>query len=140
MQSKLWLLTSVLALSACDNSMKDIPDPSAAQAQAAEVAYNDLRDGKFEDFLAHLEPELQTHFKENEKIMKKFSHQIPKGEYKSKTLLIKQVQESTAEPSQFKVSYEIAYPKNLVQYDVSFDKPNGNTKIRNFNIQVFGGS
>jgi hypothetical protein len=36
------------------------------------------------------------------------------------------------------VSYEIAYPKNLVQYDVSFDQPNGSTKIRNFNIQVFG--
>lgn len=140
MQKRIWLLTTVLALAACDRNIKEIPDPSPAQTKAAEVAYDDLRDGKFEDFLAHLEPELQAHFKENEKIMKKFSHQIPKGQYKSKTLLIKKIEESTAAPSQYKVSYEIAYPKNLVQYDVSFDQPNGSTKIRNFNIQVFGGS
>ena len=139
MQGKIWLLTSVLALTAC-GSNNDVADPSAEQAKAAEIAYNDLRDGKFDEFLGHLEPELQSHFKENEKIMKKFSHQIPKGDYKSKTLLIKKIEEDTSKSKQFKVSYEIAYPKNLVQYDVSFDQPNGSTQIRNFNIQVFGGS
>ncbi|ANF82197.1 DUF3887 domain-containing protein [Acinetobacter sp. NCu2D-2] len=128
-----------LALAAC-NPMKDIPNPSSAQEKAAEVAYNDLRDGKFVEFLQHLEPELQAYLQDNEKIMKKFSHQIPKGAYKSKALMVKEITKSTSSPVQYRVSYEIAYPKNLVQYDVSFDKPNGSTKIRNFNIQVFGGS
>lgn len=141
MQTKLWCLASVIALNGCsNNNMKDVPNPSVAQEQAAETAYADLRDGKFDDFLNHLEPELQTHFQDNAKIMKKFSHQIPKGEYKSKTIMIKEIQESTDQPNQYRVSYEISYPKNLVQYDVSFDKPNGSSKIRNFNIQVFGGS
>ena len=72
--------------------------------------------------------------------MKRFSRWIPQGEYKSKSLRTKQIEEATNQPSQYKVSYEIAYPNNLVQYDVSFDKPNGSDKIRNFNIQVFGES
>lgn len=140
MHIKLCCVATVLALSGCSNSMKDIANPSAAQEQAAEMAYRNLRDGQFDDFLTHLEPELAAHFQDNQKIMKKFAREIPKGEYKSKTLMVKQIEKSTAAPSQYKVSYEIAYPKNLVQYDVSFDQPNGSTKIRNFNIQVFGGS
>jgi len=83
---------------------------------------------------------LQTQFKDNEKLMKRFSRSIPQGEYKSKTLMTKEIEEATNQPGQYKVSYEIAYPENLVQYDVSFDKPNGSNKIRNFNIQVFGES
>ena len=139
MLKKLSLLGSVVLLSACDNTSTDIPDPSPEQAKAAEVAYVDLRDGKYDDFLAHLAPELQTYFKENEKTMKKFSREIPKDDYKSKTLMVKTIEEGTDSKGQYKVSYEIAYPKNLVQYDVSFDQPNGQAEIKNFNIRVYGG-
>ena len=111
-------------------------DPSLEQTTAAEVAYQDLRKGHFDEFLNHLDPKLQSHFQENPKLMQKFSRVIPQGDYKSKTLMVK----SFDQRSEFKVSYEIAYPGNLVQYDVSFDKPNGSTKIHNLNIRVFGGS
>ncbi|WP_216938174.1 MULTISPECIES: DUF3887 domain-containing protein [unclassified Acinetobacter] len=139
MKTKLMSLAAVLALSGC-NSVDNIPNPSPEQERSAELAYEDLRDGKYEEFLNHLEPQLQVQFKDNEKLMKRFSRSIPQGEYKSKTLMTKQIEEATNQPGQYKVSYEIAYPNNLVQYDVSFDKPNGSDKIRNFNIQVFGKS
>lgn len=139
MQKTLCLLGSAFLLSACNGSGDDIPDPSPEQAKAAEVAYIDLRDGKYDDFLAHLAPELQSYFKENEKTMKKFSREIPKDDYKSKTLMVKKIDEGSDATGQYKVSYEIAYPKNLVQYDVSFDQPNGRAEIQNFNIRVYGG-
>lgn len=139
MKTKLMLLASAVALSGC-NSMDNIPDPSPEQEKAARLAYEDLRDGKYDEFLDHLEPQLQTQFKDNEKLMKRFSRSIPQGEYKSKTLMTKEIEEATNQLGQYKVSYEIVYPENLVQYDVSFDKPNGSNKIRNFNIQVFGES
>ncbi|WP_216938160.1 DUF3887 domain-containing protein [Acinetobacter sp. BY484] len=139
MKTKLMLLAAALALSGC-NSMDNIPNPSLEQEKAAQLAYEDLRDGKYDEFLDQLEPQLQAQFKDNEKLMKRFSRSIPQGEYKSKTLMTKQIEEATNQPGQYKVSYEIAYPNNLVQYDVSFDKPNGSDKIRNFNIQVFGKS
>ncbi len=139
MKTKLMLLAAAVALSGC-NSMDNIPNPSPEQEKAAQLAYEDLRDGKYEEFLDQLEPQLQIQFKDNEKLMKRFSRSIPQGEYKSKTLMTKEIEEATNQPGQYKVSYEIAYPENLVQYDVSFDKPNGSNKIRNFNIQVFGES
>ncbi|MEX5379506.1 DUF3887 domain-containing protein [Acinetobacter towneri] len=139
MKTKLMLLAAAVALSGC-NSMDNIPDPSPEQEKAAQLAYEDLRDGKYDEFLDQLEPQLQTQFKDNEKLMKRFSRSIPQGEYKSKTLMTKEIEEATNQLGQYKVSYEIAYPENLVQYDVSFDKPNGGNKIRNFNIQVFGES
>ena len=139
MKTKLMLLAAAVALSGC-NSMDNIPDPSPEQEKAAQLAYEDLRDGKYDEFLDQLGPQLQTQFKDNEKLMKRFSRSIPQGEYKSKTLMTKEIEEATNQLGQYKVSYEIAYPENLVQYDVSFDKPNGSNKIRNFNIQVFGES
>lgn len=139
MKTKIKLLAAAVALSGC-NSMDNIPDPSPEQEKAAQLAYEDLRDGKYDEFLDQLEPQLQTQFKDNEKLMKRFSRSIPQGEYKSKTLMTKEIEEATNQLGQYKVSYEIAYPENLVQYDVSFDKPNGSNKIRNFNIQVFGES
>ena len=139
MKTKLMLLAAAVALTGC-NSMDNIPNPSPEQEKAAQLAYEDLRDGKYEEFLDQLEPQLQTQFKDNEKLMKRFSRSIPQGEYKSKTLMTKEIEEAINQPGQYKVSYEIAYPENLVQYDVSFDKPNGGNKIRNFNIQVFGES
>lgn len=138
MKTRLMLLSAAIALSGCNNAMDSMPDPSPEQEKAAQVAYEDLRDGKYDEFLAQLEPKLQAEFQNNEKIMKRFSRSIPQGEYKSKTLMTKEIEEATNQLGQYKVSYEIAYPENLVQYDVSFDKPNGSTKIRNFNIQVFG--
>src|SRR5690606_36650222 len=114
--------------------------PSPEQEQAAQLAYEDLRDGKYDEFLEQLEPQLQTQYKDNEKLMKLFSRSIPKGAYKSKTLMTKQIEEAANQPGQYNISYEIAYPNNLVQYDVSFDQPNGSNKIRNINIQVFGES
>ena len=139
MKTKLMLLAAAVALTGC-NSMDNIPNPRPEQEKAAQLAYEDLRDGKYEEFLDQLEPQLQTQFKDNEKLMKRFSRTMPQGEYKSKTLMTKEIEEATNQPGQYKVSYEIAYPENLVQYDVSFDKPNGSNKIRNFNIQVFGES
>lgn len=134
MKSKLLLIGSICSLLGCQQT-QPVADPSAAQQQSAHSAYIDLRDGKFDAFMQHLEPELQTHFQSNEKLMRKFSKAIPEGEYKSHTLMTKQVDEAG---KQYKVSYEYAYPKNLVQYDVSFDQAGGSTKIRNLNIQVFG--
>ena len=130
-------LGSAFVLSACGLEQSTVADPSPAQVHAADVAYQDLRDGKFDAFLAQITPELQQQFQDNPKVMKKFSHSIPQGEYKSKTLMVKNVV-ANAQGSEFKVSYEIAYPNNLVQYDVSFDAPNGSDKIQNFNIRVFG--
>lgn len=138
MQTKLIFLAAAVALSGCNNSMDKIPNPGPEQEQAAQAAYEDLRDGKYDEFLAHLEPRLQAEFKNNEKLMKRFSRSIPQGEYKSKTLMRKDIKENAGQLSEYKVSYEIAYPNNLVQYDVSFDQPKGSSKIRNLNIQVFG--
>ena len=58
--------------------------------------------------------------------------------------MTKKIEQQANQGKQYKISYEIAYPKNLVQYDVSFDAvANSATttqqpKIRNLNIQVFG--
>ena len=82
----------------------------------------------------YLDPKLQAHFEQNPKILKKFATAIPKDVIKSKTLMTKRMEN----PQEYTVSYEISYPKNLVQYDVSFNQPNGSTKINNINIQVFG--
>ena len=130
------ILASAVLLSAC--GQQQVADPSAAQEQAALAAYNDLKAGQFDAFLAHLTPDLQKEFQDNPKVMKKFSYSIPDSELKSKTLMVKSMVTQTNQPSEFKVSYEMAYPKNLVQYDVSFDKPNGSPQIQNFNIRVYG--
>lgn len=140
MMKNYWFGPLILGLTACTQQGAQLEDPSAAQAQVAEAAYNELRDGNYDVFLSHLKPELQQYFKDNQKVMKKFSHAIPEGAYKSKTLLVKKMETPAGKPQEFKVSYEIAYPNNLVQYDVSFDRPNGDTQIQNFNIRVFGES
>ena len=55
MKIKLMLLAVALALSGC-NSMENIPNPSPEQEKAAQLAYEDLRDGKYDEFLDQLEP------------------------------------------------------------------------------------
>ena len=132
MKTQLWACAAVLGFVGC-TQQPDLPDPNAAQVQAADAAYQDLSQRDFEGFIEHLDPALQTYFAENPKVLRKFASSIPKDQIKSKTLMSKQMQSET----EYKVSYEIAYPKNLVQYDVSFDQPNGSAKINNINIQVF---
>ena len=132
MKTQLLALSAVLALVGC--GQQDLADPSAAQVQAADAAYQDLSQRDFEKFVQHLDPKLQSYFAENPKVLRKFASAIPKDTMKSKTIMSK----SMPNVNEYKVSYEIAYPKNLVQYDVSFDQPNGSAKINNINIQVFG--
>lgn len=132
MKTQLLACGAVLALAGC--GQQDLADPSPAQAQAAEAAYQDLSQRDFEKFVQHLDPKLQAHFTENPKLLKKFASSIPKETIKYKKIMSK----SMPNAGEYKVSYEIAYPKNLVQYDVSFDKPSGSEKITNINIQVFG--
>lgn len=138
MKTKLMLLAGLTLLAGCGQNSDQVPNPSAAQEQAAEDAYSDLRDRKYDEFLSHLDPELKQYFQENQKTMRQFSYAIPEGEYKSKTLMVKKFEQSSGKSSEYKVSYEIAYPGNLVQYDVSFDKPNGSSTIQNFYIRVYG--
>lgn len=133
MKIQLLALSTALALLGC-GQQQDLPDPSAEQVQAADAAYQDLSQRDFEKFVQHLDPKLQVYFEENPKVLKKFASAIPKDSMKSKTIMKKTMQSA----AEYKVSYEIAYPKNLVQYDVSFDKPQGSPKINNINIQVFG--
>jgi len=63
MKVKYAVLASVLALGGCDQfgkkAMDSLPDPSPQQAQAAQEAYDDLREQNFEQLMAHLEPELK---------------------------------------------------------------------------------
>ena len=133
MNIKLWAISSLVGLVGCAEQ-QNLADPSAAQVQAAEAAYQDLSARNFEQFMQHLDPKLQAYFQENPRVLKKFASAIPKEHIKSKALMSKRMQSE----AEYKVSYEIAYPKNLVQYDVSFDRPNGSTQINNINIQVFG--
>lgn len=136
------LLASVLALSGCDKlgqqAMNALPDPSASQAQAAQGAYDDLRAQNFDQLMTRLEPELQAKFDGNEKQMHKFARGLPKAEYKTKKIVAKNMVKSTGQPSKYTVTYEYAYEKNLVQYDVSFDQAGGSDKIRDLSVSVFG--
>ncbi len=136
------LLASVLALSGCDKlgqqAMNALPDPSTSQAQAAQGAYDDLRAQNFDQLMTRLEPELQAKFNGNEKQMHKFARGLPKAEYKTKKIVAKKMVKSTSQPSKYTVTYEYAYEKNLVQYDVSFDKAGGSDKIRDLSVSVFG--
>ena len=142
MKFKYAVLASVLALSGCDKlgqqAMNAIPDPSAQQAQAAQAAYDDLRAQNFELLMTRLEPELQARFSANEKEMHKFARGLPKENYKTKKIVAKNAVKATGQPSKYTVTYEYGYDKNLVQYDVSFDKAGGSTKIRDLSVSVFG--
>lgn len=138
------ICATILSLAGCGQVQDNVPEPTEAQQQVAFSAYTDLQKGQYEQFLSHLEPELQQYFQENQRVMKKFTSAIPKDTERSRTLMIKKIEHQANHSQQYKVSYEIAYPKNLVQYDVSFDEginaltAKNQPKIRNLNIQVFG--
>lgn len=138
MKMKVILCASMFSMFGCQPKDQNLADPTLVQEQAAQVAYDDLRARDFDGFLKHVDPELQMYFHENPKLLKKFAQSIPQDQMKSKTLMRKSMEQDKNKQTQYKVSYEIAYPDNLVQYDVSFDQPNGSAQIRNINIQVFG--
>jgi hypothetical protein len=144
MKTKVLLLSSMLLLSGCEKIgqkvLNSMPDPSEKQAQVAQKAYDDLKDGNFEQFYTYLEPDLKAEFQKNEKELRKFSQGIPKQVFSSKKIVAKNIEKGTNKPSIYKVTYEYGYEnKNLVQYDVSFDKAGGSEKIRDLNVSVFGG-
>ncbi|WP_180065022.1 DUF3887 domain-containing protein [Acinetobacter sp. YH16037] len=143
MKANFLLLGCVIALSGCDQigqkALNAIPDPSAEQTEVAQAAYDQLREGNFEKLYTYFEPELKAKFEQNEKELRKFAQGIPKQDYSRKNIVAKHIEKSTEKPSLYTVTYEYGYTnKNLVQYDVSFDKPAGSNKIRDFNISVFG--
>lgn len=126
----------------CDNIGKQaldaIPNPSAAQEKVAQISYDQLREGDFDALSTHLEPTLKKYLLNNQKKMLKFSKALPKGAYRSKKIVAKSIEKDSSMPSIYKVTYEYRYEYNLVQYDVSFDRPNGSTLIRNLDVQIFG--
>ena len=138
MKIKYVALASMIALVGCSGT--SLPDPSEQQALVAQKAYDDLRLEKFDDLMNHLEPELQHYFKNNERELHKFSRNLPKVDYRTRKIVAKNQQEDSAKPSKYTVTYEYGYEKNLVQYDVSFDKASGSSKIRDLNVSVFGES
>ena len=143
MKLKYFAVVSLLALSGCDQigqkALNTIPDPSQEQAQVAQAAYDELRTGNFDQLYTYFEPELKAKFVQNEKELRKFARGIPNQEYSRKNIVAKHIEKATDKPSLYTVTYEYGYTnKNLVQYDVSFDKPAGSSKIRDFNISVFG--
>lgn len=143
MKLKYFAVVSLLALSGCDQigqkALNAIPDPSQEQAQVAQAAYDELRTGNFDQLYTYFEPELKAKFVQNEKELRKFARGIPNQEYSRKNIVAKHIEKATDKPSLYTVTYEYGYTnKNLVQYDVSFDKPAGSSKIRDFNISVFG--
>ena len=143
MKANFLLLGCIIALSGCDQigqkALNAIPDPSQEQAQVAQAAYDELRAGNFDQLYTYFEPELKAKFVQNEKELRKFARGIPNQEYSRKNIVAKHIEKATDKPSLYIVTYEYGYTnKNLVQYDVSFDKPAGSSKIRDFNISVFG--
>ena len=143
MKANFLFLGCIIALSGCDQigqkALNAIPDPSAEQTVVAQAAYDQLREGNFEKLYTYFEPELKAKFEQNEKELRKFARGIPKQDYSRKNIVAKHIEKSTEKPSLYTVTYEYGYTnKNLVQYDVSFDKPVGSNKIRDFNISVFG--
>jgi len=142
MKIKLVALSTVIFLASCDqigkNALNSVPDPSVEQEQVAQTAYDHLRHSEFELLTENFAPELKAKFNENGKELKKFARALPKEDYKSKKIVAKHFEEGKSQPSQYKVSYEYAYPKNLVQYDISFDQAGGSTKIQDINVQIFG--
>lgn len=145
MKAKLLVLSCVLALTACDKlgqqALDSIPNPSPAQEQVAQQAYQAFTQGDFPQLYTYFEPELQREFKTHEKDMRKFAKSIPKQAITTQKIVSKHIEKSTEKPSLYAVTYEYAYSnKNLVQYDVGFDKAGGNTKIRSFDVKLYGAS
>lgn len=145
MKAKLLVLSCALALTACDKlgkqALDSIPNPSAEQEQVAQQAYQAFTQADFPKLYSYFEPALQQKFQAHEKDMRKFVKTIPKQPVTTQKIVSKHIEQSTKQPSLYVVTYEYAYSnKNLVQYDVGFDKPKGETKIRSFDVKLYGAS
>ena len=145
MKAKLLVLSCVMALTACDKlgqkALDSIPNPSPAQEQAAQQAYQAFTQGDFPKLYTYFEPDLQREFQLHEKDMRKFAKSIPKHAITTQKIVSKHIEKSTEKPSLYAVTYEYAYSnKNLVQYDVGFDQAGGSTKIRSFDVKLYGAS
>ena len=138
------VFASILALGGCEKmgqkAMNAIPDPSPQQEQVAQAAYDDLRAQNFTQLMTRLEPELQARVTGDEKAMHQFARGLQRENYKTKKMVAKNIVKATKQPSKYTVTYEYAYDKNLVQYDVSFDKAGGSNQIRDLSVAVFGES
>lgn len=64
------ICATILSLVGCGQVQDNVPEPTEAQQQVAFSAYTDLQKGQYEQFLSHLEPELQQYFQENQRVMK----------------------------------------------------------------------
>ncbi len=89
MKIRCGICATIFSLAGCGQVQDNVPEPTAAQQQVAFSAYTDLQKGQYEQFLSHLEPELQQYFQENQRVMKKFTSAIPKDAERSRTLMIK---------------------------------------------------
>ena len=91
MKAKLLVLSCALALTACDKlgqqALDSIPNPSPAQEQVAQQAYQAFTQGDFPQLYTYFEPELQREFKTHEKDMRKFAKSIPKQANDSKNCI-----------------------------------------------------
>ena len=144
MKMKLVALSAVMFLASCDQigkqALNAVPDPSKEQEQVAQTAYDHLRHSEFDQLTENFSPELKLKLDANSKELKKFAKGLPKENYKFKKIVSKHFEEGINKPSKYTISYEYSYPKNLVQYDISFDKAGGSTKIQDINVQIFGES
>ncbi len=138
------ICATIFSLAGCGQVQDNVPEPTAAQQQVAFSAYTDLQKGQYEQFLTHLEPELQQYFQDNQRVMKKFTSAIPKDAERSRTLMIKKLSSKPITVSNTKSAMKLPILKTWMQYDVSFDEgtnaltATNQPKIRNLNIQVFG--
>ena len=87
------ICATILGLAGCSRVQDNVPEPTAAQQQVAFAAYTELKEGQYEQFLTHLEPELQQYFQDNQRVMKKFSSAIPEDAERSRTLMTKKIEQ-----------------------------------------------
>lgn len=143
MKAQVMMFTCLLSLVGCEQigktAFNSVADPSAKQQKSAEQAYNALEEKNVDAFYQQLTPELKAKFMQDEKTVRKFSSSLPKTALKDKKIVSKHYDEKSQNP-QYTVTYEYRYDQNLVQYDVTFDQPNGSDKISQLNIAVFGES
>ena len=143
MKAKLLCFSVMLALAGCElgQNQDAIPNPSPEQEKAAQQAYEAFKQADFDKLYRYFEPELKADFMQHENDMRKFAKTIPQQAITNQKIVSKKIETETDKPSLYKVSYEYAYGnKNLVQYDVGFDQAGGSTKIRAFDVKVFGAS
>lgn len=94
MKAKLLVLSCALALTACDKlgqqALDSIPNPSPAQEQVAQQAYQAFTQGDFPQLYTYFEPELQRELK----LMKKTCANL-QNRFLNKPLRLKKLYRNT---------------------------------------------